>query len=373
MSLKSVSLKLAGPGDKKLWDNYAEANGNGLAYHLFAWKLAVEESYGFECPYFMALKDGQMLGALPTVHMRLPLGKRKLVSLPYCDVGGVLAERPEIAEALFNYACEYARDSRIAGIELRHTPELPLNGDSSTSDTPPQKSPAPDENTTFSGKVRMIMDLPESADALLASFKSKLRSQIKKPAKDGLTASLGGVELLDRFYAVFAENMRALGSPVHSRAWLLSVLRQYGDRAKCGVVYMPDNIPAAAGIILCHPKVVSIPWASSLQKFNRFNPNMLLYWSFLAFAADNGYRFFDFGRSTPDEGTYRFKAQWGANPQPLKWEEWKRGKNGFSPVSFPSDSTTTGRGRKTAEAVFRKMPTSTATFFGSRIRKYISL
>ena len=28
----------------------------------------------------------------------------------------------------------------------------------------------------------------------------------------------------------------------------------------------------------------------------------------------------DFGRSTPAEGTYRFKAQWGAQPIPLYWE-----------------------------------------------------
>jgi hypothetical protein len=28
----------------------------------------------------------------------------------------------------------------------------------------------------------------------------------------------------------------------------------------------------------------------------------------------------DFGRSTPDEGTYRFKEQWGARPVRLHWE-----------------------------------------------------
>ena len=48
---------------------------------------------------------------------------------------------------------------------------------------------------------------------------------------------------------------------------------------------------------------------------------MLLYWTFLAFAADNGYGQFDFGRSTPGEGTYRFKSQWGAEPHQLYWYE----------------------------------------------------
>ena len=33
-------------------------------------------------------------------------------------------------------------------------------------------------------------------------------------------------------------------------------------------------------------------------------------------------RRFDFGRSTPHEGTYQFKQQWGAAPQQLYWEYW---------------------------------------------------
>lgn len=46
---------------------------------------------------------------------------------------------------------------------------------------------------------------------------------------------------------------------------------------------------------------------------------MLLYWSLLRYASDSGYKEFDFGRSTPGEGTYKFKEQWGAEPSPLYW------------------------------------------------------
>jgi hypothetical protein len=68
-----------------------------------------------------------------------------------------------------------------------------------------------------SRKVRMILSLPDSSDALMKSFKSKLRSQIRRPVKDGLYSRIGSGELLDDFYFVFAKNMRDLGSPVHSR------------------------------------------------------------------------------------------------------------------------------------------------------------
>ncbi len=44
-------------------------------------------------------------------------------------------------------------------------------------------------------------------------------------------------------------------------------------------------------------------------------------------ACEEGYSIFDFGRSTPGEGTYRFKEQWGARPIQLYWHYWlKKGK-----------------------------------------------
>ena len=33
---------------------------------------------------------------------------------------------------------------------------------------------------------------------------------------------------------------------------------------------------------------------------------------------------FDFGRSSPDSGTYRFKEQWGAQPHQLYWYYWMK-------------------------------------------------
>jgi serine/alanine adding enzyme len=46
---------------------------------------------------------------------------------------------------------------------------------------------------------------------------------------------------------------------------------------------------------------------------------MLLYWEALRAACNEGFRHFDFGRSTRDSGTYRFKSQWGAQEEPLFW------------------------------------------------------
>lgn len=374
MSLKNIKVRKARSGDASRWDEYIALNKDGLAYLFFSWKQAVENAYGFDCPYFLAEQDGRILGVLPTVHIHLPFGKGQLVSLPYCDAGGILADNPETAESLFNYACQYACGCNIPRIEIRYPPplfEVENMGHLGDKKNFHQYS---ETDASSSGKVRMLLELPVGSQALLASLKSKVRSQVKKPERDGLIFEIGGIELLEQFYAVFTENMRSLGSPVHSRKWISSILHYYDERAKCGIVFMPDGrTPAAVGIIFYHRNVVSIPWASSLQRFNRFNPNMLLYWSFLEFAADNGYRYFDFGRSTPGEGTYKFKAQWGAKPQPLHWERWEVKKNGVHALHLGMISNSNSHARAMAEKVIQKIPLPVATFIGSRIRKFISL
>jgi lipid II:glycine glycyltransferase (peptidoglycan interpeptide bridge formation enzyme) len=190
---------------------------------------------------------------------------------------------------------------------------------------------------------------------------------VKKPLRDGLIVRLGGEELIDDFYKVFAENMHELGSPVHSKGWIRAVIEYFDGSARVGVVYLPWGSPVAAGVILLHPRTVSVPWASSLRRFNHLNPNMLLYWSFLAFAADEGFSRFDFGRSTPGEGTYRFKKQWGAIPSPLFWEN--RSQSRTKKVSgFLGEA-----GRNSAKAIWARLPLPTTMTLGPILRRHISL
>ena len=349
---------------------------NGLAYHFFEWKQAIENAYGFQSPYFIEEQDQKICGVFPTAHLHNPIFKDQLVSLPYCDIGGILADSPEIEKGLFEYACQYSKQNNISKLEIRPagTPCILQKPDQNKIIRPPNTQPVPQKpNEIPAKKVRMILNLPEDSGLLLASFKSKLRSQVNKPGRDGLVAKLGGLEQLNDFYPIYAENMRDLGSPAHSKDWFRNILKHFRTKAKCGIVFMPDKTPAAAGIILCHDRTVSIPWASSRKRFNRYNPNMLLYWTFLQFAADNRYKFFDFGRSTPGEGTYKFKKQWGARPHPLQWETWKIEKKRLHQISSDINQNVDGRVRIMAEKIIQMTPLALATFFGSRLRKYISL
>lgn len=355
-----MKIEIIDKSQKKQWDDYVLSNPNGIAYQLFAWNEAVKKAYGFRSHYLMAVDREKVIGILPLTIFKRPFGSKSYVSLPYCDAGGPLADTPEIEKKLLEHAFKLAKENYIKKLVIRSTkPFADIN-----------------QNLTINDqKVRMLLDLPSSSEELMKSFKSKLRSQVKKPIKDGLKISTGSTELMAEFYPLFAENMRDLGSPVHSRRWLEAVLDEFQERAVLFLVRMPDKTPAAGGIILCHSKTVSVPWASSLRRLNRSNPNMMLYWGFLEYASENGFKQFDFGRSTPNEGTYRFKKQWGAQPIPLHWSDFSENLSAKSDI-VPDEMDSVHKNskiRNSVEKIIRTLPIPVATALGSYGRKYITL
>lgn len=343
-------IRLIDDSERDAWDQYVSRNPRGMAYHYFSWGKSVQRAYRFRPIYWVAESAKGICGVMPLVAMKRPFGGGPMVSLPYCDSGGILADDDGVERALHQEALRGALDHG-GSLVLRSTEELAFAGRNRT------------------GKVRMLLELPDDSERLLAGFKAKVRSQVKKPIRDGLTSRIGGLELVPEFYRIFARNMRDLGSPVHSREWFEAITEEYGERARVAVVYAPAGEAAAAGIALFHSTTVSLPWASSLRSHNHLNANMLLYWTFLAYAADQGYKTFDFGRSSPGEGTWRFKQQWGAEPQPLYWYEISEGRNRSQDETREGESA----GRRIAAGVWRRLPEGMANILGPWIRKYISL
>ena len=169
----------------------------------------------------------------------------------------------------------------------------------------------------------MRLDLAKSETELDSAFKSKLRSQIRKAGSHGHQIKIGSHELLDDFYEIFAVNMRDLGTPVFSKQLFRSILNTFGDNAEICIVHNTGNAVAAALLVHSHGKT-EVPSASCLRTWNQTGANMWMYRQLLGRAIERGSHTFDFGRSSRDSGTYKFKAQWGAQPHPATWQYYVR-------------------------------------------------
>jgi len=287
--------------DAAEWDAYVQSHPEGSVDHLWRWRHVFSRVFGHQSTYVVARREGAIAGILPLVHFRSRLFGRFLVSVPFLNYGGVLASDGEAGEALIAEARHLAHRFGASHVELRHT------------------------SRQFTGlpyrahKLKLTRSLPSSPEALWSDVDRKVRNQVRKAQKDGLTAQTGDSELIADFYAVFSRNMRDLGTPVYPQSLFIETARLFSHDLYVYVVRL-GRVPVAAAIALRFKDIITVPWASSLREHRQHCPNMLLYWTMLEHASQLGVTTFDFGRSTRGAGTHQFKLQWGANATPLHWE-----------------------------------------------------
>jgi FemAB-related protein (PEP-CTERM system-associated) len=296
-----MSLTVTQTLDPARWDAFVDSSPEATHYHRHLWKRVVEESFGHPTHYLAALAGSEVVGVLPLVHMKSALFGNFLVSVPFFNYGGLLCRTGEAAAALLAEAEGLRASLGAEHVELRHLGR------------PQTDLPARQH------KVTMVLSLEASSEAQWSAFNPKLRNQVRKAEKSGLTCRVGQRELLDDYYTVFARNMRDLGTPVYGREFFATVLRNLPEASRILAVSL-EGKTIAAGIVTWYRDTMEMPWASSIADYKSLCPNNLLYWEAIRLAIGQGLTSFDFGRSTPNEGTFNFKKQWGALPVQLYWQ-----------------------------------------------------
>ncbi len=332
-------------GSETEWDAFVDRQPQASLYHLSAWRGIIREVFGHEVIGLAARNAAGVAGVLPLVRLRSRLFGDYMVSMPYFNYGGALATSAALAGRLMTAGAALAERAGCGHVEFRDT--VVRDGWAARTD-----------------KVAMQLELPGTYDQLWSALGSKLRAQVRRPQKEGCEVLHGGADLLSGFYTVFARNMRDLGTPVYPRSFFDAILRTFPERATI-VLVRHERRPVAAGLLLGFRGVLEIPWASSLREHNSLGVNMLLYAEALRTAIERGYRIFDFGRSSVDSGTYRFKKQWGASPRQLYWHYWLP-KNRELPRLTPDNPR-----YRLAIAAWQRLPVCVANRLGPRIVKYL--
>lgn len=326
------------------WDAFAAAQSGYTHFHQLRWRKVIEEVFGHECVYLEARdSSGKLIGVLPLVRVRSVLFGHYIVSMPFLNYGGPLGSAAAV-RALVDEAVTIARRDNVKLLELRSRVPLDIS------------LPASHR------KVTVVLDLPDSAEDLFQSFGSKLRSQIRRPQKEGVTVAFGS-DQVEPFFSVFSRHMRDLGSPTQSQALFRTIADSFPDDCWIACAYISGK-PVAGACGFCFADEFEMTWASSLREFSATAPNMLLYWAFMECAATEGIKRFNFGRCTPGSGTHRFKLQWGGRDEPLWWY----GLAADNTVTTPSPD----RGPyRFGPRIWRRLPSSIATAFGPLIVRYI--
>ena len=206
-----MGIRLLREGDKERWDRYV-MKSESSTYHQSGWKDVIEKNFGHRTYYLLSEGEGGRInGILPLVQLKSILFGNFMISLPYFNYGGIRCDNEEIGCRLMDEAVYIAKRENVKHIELRHTHSLG-NGY-------PVKT----------AKVSMCLEVPGNAEDLWKSFTSKLRSQIRRPIREGMHVKFGREEELDGFYTSFSLNMRDLGTPVYPKDFFRDILREFPD------------------------------------------------------------------------------------------------------------------------------------------------
>lgn len=350
--MKSVDIN---PGRVE-WDRYVTGCRFNSFTHLYGWGESLACTYDLPLFRLAARREGEhgkITGILPLLLFRAPDRPPRLISLPYCDSCGILADDPESSSLLATAALKLAKRHHAEHLEYRHT----AAANHYLGKTLTKHSAC----RAHSFKIGLSRTLPDTAEDLWDDLSAKVRNQIRKATKNDCRAVVGESELLDDFFTVFSENMRDLGSPVHSRSLFSEVAAQLVGTCKT-VIILHQKTPVAAAMVFRCGETLFNPWASSLRKYRPVCPNMLLYWTMLEYGCNSGCSTFDFGRSSPQATTCRFKLQWGGLPSPLTWHV----------LSLTAPAWDPQKEHLQYESI-RKLTLGEALHSGPKMRRWISL
>lgn len=322
------------------WDQWVRAQSGWTHFHLAGWREIYQRVLGLQAPYLVARQsDGSLAGALPLVRVKSALFGHFLVSQPFVNYGGPLGSEAAI-QALTAEARALADRTGAGLLEFRSRSELPI-------DLPASHR-----------KVTVVLDLKAGdPERTFKGFDAKLRSQIRRPIKEGVTVRFGADQVAP-FFSVFARHMRDLGTPTQPLALFSELAKQFPDDMWVACGYLGDE-PVAGGIGFRWGTEFEMTWAASLHSHSRIAPNMLLYWSFMERCVREGISLFNFGRTTPGSGTHRFKLQWGSREEQLWWYQHQAG---LAKTPSPDDARY-GWGPR----IWKRLPVALATALGPRI------
>ena len=293
-----MNIDLHSKIDEHKWDVYVNSHTDATFFHLYGWKEVLGDGLKHDT-YYLSAKDGnEVVGVLPLVHIKSLLFGNSLSSLAFGSYGGALANTSEIARQLELHAVELGRNLGVGNIEFRYK--------QSTGQERPRKD-------LYERFVKPI--LPDEEQNMQA-IRSKQRNVIRKGIKKGLALK---VDSCQAFYAVYAESVRNLGTPVFPRALFEAMLRVFPEHLEIITAHL-DGEPVSSALLYYYKDEVCPYYWGGRYIARSLAGNDFLAWQIICRAAERGITKFDFGRSKKDTGSRQWKINLGFEPEQLNYE-----------------------------------------------------
>lgn len=325
------------------WNAFVRAHESGTPFHLTQWAQAINDAYGYATPYLRARRGQEIVGVLPLTHVRSPLFGKSLVSNAFAVYGGPLAEDAEAHAALDAEAWALAQKFGVPALEYRNQSRL-----------------RPDWTAKAETYVTFRRPLHAKEEDNLKAILRKQRAEVRRSLTFDLETRID--QDFDRHFAVYAESVRNLGTPVFPKRWFQALLNAYGPDADVLTV-CKDGQPLSSVLSLYYNGEVAPYYGGGVFDARKWRANDHMYWQLMLHAAGRGCTSFDFGRSKVGTGAFDFKKNWGFEPTPLVYE-YRLADGHAMPDLNPLNPK-----YKMMTEVWSRLPLPVANFFGPFIAR----
>lgn len=280
------------------------AERSASVFHRPAWLLGVEAGTGQKASGLIAEQLGVITGWLPLTQVRSFMFPATLVSSGFGVGGGICADSEGVVEALARAAQDLSTRRSFSGVEVRGGP------------IPEGWNQWDDKHCGFERA------LADDDEAELLTIPRKARAEVRKGLKNELDVRVGrSAEDLAAHYAVYAESVHNLGTPVFPKSLFAAMLEAFPDSADILTVSKDDS-PISSVFNFYHDGAVLPFWGGGRFAARGARTNELMYYELMLHARRKGMERFDFGRSKTGSGPFNFKKNWGFEPQPLTYGSW---------------------------------------------------
>ncbi len=332
----------------KKWDEYIEKSRTATFFHQLGWKNLLEKVLGYEPFYLMAEEDGRVKGILPLFLTKSRFLGKALISIPFAVYGGICADDEETSLFLFEEAKKLAKEKNVDYLELRNLYENNFGL---------IENPI---HYTF------IIELPDKVETLWNGLKRKARGAVRKGIKSDLEVEISfeGIDRLEDFYPIFAHSLRNLGSFILPFKYFKTLKEEFDKRIV--MVFIRHKEEVVASVLTFLFKDMIIPYyGGCLSKSLEYSPNNLMYWKLMEYGIENGYKFFDFGKSKKGTGSFEFKENFGFEPKPLHYQYY------LNEIDKMPDPGILSWEYRWAKRLIKKVPLGITKIIGPEIVKHL--
>ena len=344
LSELSVAALPAGDRDAAArWDAFVARCPSATFFHRAGWQQVIVEVFRHRTYFLYAERGGRIEAVLPLAHVRSRLFGRSLTSLPFAVYGGVAADSDEAAALLEDRAQALALELDVDHLELR-------NVAARHPDWPTQ-----DLYVTFRKPIEA------DPEANMLAIPRKQRAMVRKGIKHGLASAIDATP--ERFFALYADNVRRHGTPALPRRYFETLARVFGTDCETLTVVDAQGTPVSSVVSFYFRDEVLPYYAGDAVAARDLAANDFKYWELMRRACERGLKVFDYGRSKQGTGSFSFKKNWGFEPAPLHYEYRL-----YRRDAIPQNNPMNPRYRALI-ALWRRLPLPVANLVGPHIAR----